>query len=139
MVYLKIFIIHLFTKLKRVSESLNSVLSKIVSIYGKKTNVFVPLIICLCVILIFLPIVVYCIAHIEDSIIKYTILFFYIVLSLFALVMYAIIYFRTPDKLHSEWYNIENRKLEMMQQKGGEITFAQVDLIPSPINNSDEK
>jgi membrane protein YdbS with pleckstrin-like domain len=50
--------------------------------------------------------------------------------AIFAMIMFLLIFFKDPKLLQSESYRLEDKKLEIMIQKGGAIDFNPVNLTP---------
>jgi membrane protein YdbS with pleckstrin-like domain len=92
---------------------------------GYRTNAFAPM---KWFAIFLVPILITSIATIK-------ILFFQIIISIllsiivvFSLVMYLVIFLKDPKLLQSEAFRIEDRKLDLIAQKGGDISINAVEL-----------
>jgi len=96
---------------------------KYITAYGKsvkdgyKSNAFDPLV--WFVIFLIIPFIVVVLAS-SNEIIKYLSLGFIFVIVIFSLVMYVILLCKDPKLLQSEWYRLENRRLDLISQQGNE-------------------
>jgi hypothetical protein len=94
---------------------------------GYKSNAFSPLV----WLLVFLiPCLITVIFVIRNDIIRYVLVGLIVLLILFALLMYFLLFKRDPKLLQSEWYRLEDKKLSMIAEKGGQITISEVELNP---------
>jgi hypothetical protein len=62
------------------------------------------------------------------GIIQYILLGLLCVIVLFTLAMYLVLLIKSPNALQTEWFRLEEHKLNMIGEKGGEIRIAKVDL-----------
>ena len=66
----------------------------------------------------------------KDSLISYIFLSLLVIVVLFALCMYVVLLIKDPNLLQSEYYRIEDKKLDIIASKGSDIQFNPVDLTP---------
>lgn len=100
--------------------------TKYIAAYGKAvkdgyiSNAYSPLV--WVIVLVLLPLASFVIFT-DDAIIKYVAFAVIILIILFALVIYVVLLTKDPKLLQSEWYRIEDKKLNMIAEKGdtGEI------------------
>ena len=93
---------------------------------GKKSNAFFPLAIFSTLIISISTFF----ASKAPSPLNYFLYGFAGVVTIFTMIVYLIIFFRDPKLLQSESYRLEDKKLEIMIQKGGTIDFNPVNLTP---------
>ncbi len=91
---------------------------------GYKTNAFAPV----AWFIFFLVGIIFIILFVSITIIKYVFAFLLVGLVIFGCVMYARIFNKDPKLLQSEKYRIDDKTLDIIQQKGGEIKFLEIDL-----------
>jgi hypothetical protein len=121
-------IIHIFGQLKR---GILIIWDKYMAAYGKaskdgyKKNAFSPL--AWFSIFLIIPLIV-AILWVGTGIIQYLLIGLLCVIVIFTLTMYLILLTKDPNLLQSEWYRLEEHKLNMIGEKGGEIKIAKVDL-----------
>ena len=108
--------------------SLISNLSRVVNASGGKTHVFAPLLYFVGIYLLFIPLELIGLKDVEDTNLKYLIVVFLVVIFFLVVTVYLIIYFRTPERLQSEWYRIEDKKLDLIASKGSSIPINPVNL-----------
>ena len=100
--------------------------TKYIAAYGKAvkdgyiSNAYSPLV--WLIVLVLLPLGGFVIFT-DDIIIKYVSFGLIILIILFALVMYVVLLKKDPRLLQSEWYRLEDKRLNMIAEKGdtGEI------------------
>jgi len=73
----------------------------------------------------------------KTIVIKYILVGLVVLLIIFTLVMYVVLFKKDPKLLQSEGYRIEDKKLDLIAQKGGDIPINPVDLITSSEIGSD--
>jgi hypothetical protein len=99
-------------------------ISNIVNSGGKKSNAFTPILKLIGIFAItFIPIALYL-----NGIIVYIMLGVLMFLFLGAVIIYLIIFFKDPKLLQSESYRIEERKLEIVSEKGGALVINPVNI-----------
>lgn len=135
MAYGKVLLRKIFTILDRLNKKMLDFVNYMSS-YGKsvkdghKTNAFAPLV----WLLVFLiPCLIVTIFFVKNDVIKYLLVGLIIILVLFALLMYFLLLKKDPKLLQSEWYRLENRKLDLIMQQGDENP-----IIPDNLLNSSE-
>lgn len=121
-------IVHTFDYLKR---EILVLWDKYMAAYGKaskdgyKKNAFSPLAWFSIFLIVPLIVAILCIGR---GVIQYLLLGLLIIIVLFTLIMYLVLFIKNPNLLQSEWYRLEEQKLTMIGEKGGEIKIAKVDL-----------
>lgn len=93
--------------------------------YGYKANAFSP--IAWYSVFLIIPLIA-AIIWVKNSTIQYILVGLLIVVIFFPLVMYIVLLAKDPKLLQSERYRLEEQKLNMIAEKGGNIKFAQLDL-----------
>jgi hypothetical protein len=83
---------------------------------GYKSNAFAPLV---WFYVFVIPILIILTLLIKDIVIQLIIIGLIVVLILFALLMFFLLFKKDPKLLQSEWYRLENKKLDMIAQQGG--------------------
>jgi len=93
---------------------------------GKRSNVFFPL--------VFFSIIIIGISTFlgfkSPSPLNYFLYGFAGLIVVFTMIMYVIIFLKDPKLLQSESYRLEDKRLDIMIQKGGAIDFNPVNLTP---------
>ncbi len=119
--------LHLHTKLAR--NILEQVFGNIANILksGKKHNAFFPFILFFFVASV---IIFSLIKFVNDKEMTGKLINAEIVLIAFGCLMYLLFYLFKPDRLQSESYLLEDKKLSMIAQKGNPIEINPVDLTP---------
>ncbi|HMI05732.1 MAG TPA: hypothetical protein VK541_24805 [Pedobacter sp.] len=94
---------------------------------GYKSNAFAPFVWVSGLIFIFL-FTFFTIS--DDQIIRYVLIGAFILVIVFNFVIYLILIFKDPRLLQSENYRLEDKKLDMITQKGSDFIIKPVDLVP---------
>jgi len=96
---------------------------------GYKSNAFAPLVWFNAIIQPLLYIVIY---FISNDIIKYILVAVSSAVLIFSGIMYLVIFLKDPRLLQSERFRIEDKKLDMISQKGSDIVIEPVNLTTPP-------
>ena len=91
---------------------------------ARKSSAFTPLI---WLLLVVGAIVYKLLPTITDQKVKDYLVYAFIVLLGFICMMYVLFWLFKPDRLHSETYLLENKKLELIREKGQDISINSVD------------
>jgi hypothetical protein len=92
---------------------------------GHKSNAYAPLV---WFDVFTLPILSLLICIIKIPFVEIALSVLLILVVLFSLVMYLMLYLKDPKLLQSEYYRLEDKKLDMIAQKGGDILVEPVGL-----------
>jgi len=98
---------------------------------GYRSNAYAPLVWLMGLIFMVLS-GLYCIT--DNLIIRYALISVIIFTILFALVIYVVLLIKDPKLLQSENFRLEDKRLDMITQKGSDIIINPVNLVP-PISN----
>ena len=102
---------------------------------GYKTNALAPLI---WFIVFAIPLLTTGIIFINNIVIKYIFTGLICCCIIFPFVMYCILLIKDPKLLQSEAYRIEDKKWDLIAQKGGDITFNPLDIQTKEIRGGNE-
>lgn len=102
---------------------------------GYKTNAFSPL--AWFVIFLIIPLLVLVLAS-KNTVIQYGAMGILLLVVLFCLGMYIILLRKDPKLLQSEKFRIEDRKMDLIAENGGDIKFIPFDLSGSDVGNKSD-
>lgn len=122
--------------LDKIKTNLLNLWDKYIAAYGKaskegyKSNAFAP--IAWFSIFLILPIVTTILVT-KDNTIRYLMFGLLSLVILFTLTMYIVLLVKDPKLLQSEEYRLEEKKLEIIAEKGGEIRIEEAESITKGI------
>ncbi len=135
--------LNLLRKIKRLIPDPSQILSYLARTVGKsggKTHALAPFLWLIGIwLILFILLLLWGLPKIDDVSLKYLIICIFVGVFIIGVIIYLIIYFRTPERLQSEWYRLEDKKLNMFAQKGGKISFEPVDLSEPPTQITGEQ
>lgn len=99
---------------------------------GYKTNAFAPLVWFTAV---SLPILLYFGFKTSNTLIQFFLIGASVFIVLFAAIMYLVIFLKDPKLLQSEGYRLEDKKLDLIAEKGGAISINPVNINPKELSD----
>lgn len=99
-------------------------LANVISV-GNRANAFVPLII---LDSILIPVIFLFIYVSDDKVIRYSLVALIALLVIGSLIAYFIMLFKKPELLQTEHFRIEDKKLNMIAEKGSDFKILPVNL-----------